>query len=406
MNGIHRILCPIDFSELSHTAFEFACSLARAYQAHLLIMHVGTEPTVPPIGGVSILTPEEYEASLRESLKQYQTEAESASSETLVVLGQQAAERITSAARDNEADLIVMGTHGRSGISRALLGSVAEKVVRTAPCPVITLKAPMRQRGKLRFRTILHPTDLSEASSSAFQVACNLAKHHRARLIILYVESPGSRPDTWSRKDEIESELIECLRSHHLLKNGADVAYEVVHGSPGEMILDIADSHQADLIVMGTHGRTGLRRLAMGSVAEAINRKAKCPVLTIGGQTSSGPQLSNVLAASRGDTSVNVNDKPASSKAVPTPSDRLFGTLVTQAAQPDSAPHGPTIPEPTPGPNIPSEEPPELFPPPVTPFSIHDTPAKPLTPHPDLPEPDPTSVPPNHPGTALVNPHS
>lgn len=130
MSEIRTILHPTDFSEGSRVAFELARSLARDYRARLVIMHAETEPTVPAIGGVTALTTEKYEEGLRELLRRRQEEAGPVTTETRLVLGGHAPDRILATAVETGADLIVMGTHGRSGFRRAVLGSVAEAVMR------------------------------------------------------------------------------------------------------------------------------------------------------------------------------------------------------------------------------------------------------------------------------------
>jgi nucleotide-binding universal stress UspA family protein len=137
----------------------------------------------------------------------------------------------------------------------------------------------------LPIRTILHPTDFSERSACAFQVACALARDYGARLIVLYVRPPDvfygdvfpPDPD-FSRKETMAQ--LEALRP-------ADPAVQVVRvledGDPAEGIVEKAREVPCDLIVMGTHGRTGVGRLLMGSVAEAVLRRAPCPVLTVKG---------------------------------------------------------------------------------------------------------------------------
>lgn len=145
-------------------------------------------------------------------------------------------------------------------------------------------------------RTILHPTDLSESSRAAFHVARSLADRHCARLVILHVdaENPRRPLSSASECDEFECNLIDQLRTHHLVNADTPVEYQVVHGSPVEMILDTAQKIHADMIVMGTHGRSGIHRLVMGSVAETINRSSLCPVVTVRGKFASelSPEIS------------------------------------------------------------------------------------------------------------------
>jgi nucleotide-binding universal stress UspA family protein len=132
--------------------------------------------------------------------------------------------------------------------------------------------------------TILCPTDFSENSEFVFRVACSLARDYNARLVLLHVMPPmviyagGPVPvETWPTIDEVQGKLRELEgQSHHVR-----VESQVLEGDAVDMILRAAEETNSDMIVMGTHGRTGLGRLLMGSVAEAVIRKAPCPVLSV-----------------------------------------------------------------------------------------------------------------------------
>lgn len=136
-------------------------------------------------------------------------------------------------------------------------------------------------------QTILHPTDFSEAANFAFRLAVSLARDHQARLVIVHVaptpyaiggEIMVAPPEPASVQRE---ELLDRL--HEMKPSAAEVEFEhrLYEGNPAEEILRAAEASSADLIVMGTHGRTGLSRLLMGSVAEQVVRRASCPVLTV-----------------------------------------------------------------------------------------------------------------------------
>lgn len=138
-------------------------------------------------------------------------------------------------------------------------------------------------------RTILHPTDFSTHSECAFRTACSLAHDYEARLIVLHVlyAVPASRPEVEGTRgrspwpQEHRSSLWEKLgrlQSHY---PGVRMERRLIEGSVAEEILRIAEEYRCDLIVMGTHGRTGLDRMLMGSVAEEVLRRARCPVLAV-----------------------------------------------------------------------------------------------------------------------------
>jgi nucleotide-binding universal stress UspA family protein len=140
----------------------------------------------------------------------------------------------------------------------------------------------------LKIQTILHPTDFSPRSEHAFQLACSLARNHGARLLVLHVidqpiatyggvmTAPPPPPPVEERKAAQEQLRRMCASEPKLL-----IEHRLQEGDPARWILQIATDCKCDLIVMGTHGRTGLRRLLMGSVAEQVLRNAACPVLTL-----------------------------------------------------------------------------------------------------------------------------
>jgi len=194
-------------------------------------------------------------------------------------------EEILAMAREIGADLIVMGTHGRTGMNWLLSGSVATAVLRRAPCPVLALKSSAGAHKLGEARVILHPTDFSENSRTALRVARSLARDLGARLLILHVTPPAILMDG-TVAGEIDPAAyrasLEELRSR---LDGPDLKYPVetrlILGLDREEILRTAQEVGCDLIVMGTHGLTGLGRLLMGSVAEAVMPRASCPVMIV-----------------------------------------------------------------------------------------------------------------------------
>lgn len=136
----------------------------------------------------------------------------------------------------------------------------------------------------LPLATILHPTDFSEHSEFAFRLACALARDYNARLVLLHVLPPpmviyagGPVPaETWPSIDEAREKLHQLEGHAHRVR----VESQVMEGDPVDMILRAAEETHSDVIVMGTHGRTALSRLLLGSVAESVLRRAPCPVLT------------------------------------------------------------------------------------------------------------------------------
>jgi len=285
------ILFAADFSENSVHAFRTACALAVEDKTRLIVLHVAEPDWVakkPDYLGQGAVPPSQTE-SLHEFLKrrmgevyvpihpldvEYRTSEGSAETE------------IVRMADAIGADLIAMGTHGRTGLRRLLAGSVAAAVLVKAHCSVLALRADHREHKADDTSVILHPTDFSKASEIALRVARSLARDLGARLIVLHV----APVDTYMEEGRLAAELDPGEYQHSLdaIRNrldGPDLKYPVetrlTHGFEADEILRVARDVASDLIVMGTHGRTGLGRLLMGNTAESVLPKADCPVLVV-----------------------------------------------------------------------------------------------------------------------------
>jgi len=185
---------------------------------------------------------------------------------------------------DGAFDLVVMGTHGRTGLARVLLGSVTEKVIRHAPCSVLAA----RPRGESSaFTHILCPIDFSDSSLQAVERAAQIAAPSGAGITLLHIiEIPltvGGEPPMSDLIEDIEKRSVHLLEewaSDLKAKVSVPVTTEIQIGSPGPQTLALLDRDPTyDLVVMGSLGRTGIRRVVLGSVAETVVRHAACPVL-------------------------------------------------------------------------------------------------------------------------------
>jgi nucleotide-binding universal stress UspA family protein len=264
----------------------------------LVVLYVAEPPPFITYGEMEKLlqVPDGYRQQLETKLREFRPEDAGVPVDYRVVSGEPVAE-ILHAAEEVPCDLIVMGTHGRTGLGRVLLGSVAEQVVRKAPCPVLTVKVPAANAGftpdfpysigdvMLPIRIILHPTDFSESAGNAFRLACSLARDHGAQLVVLHVAAPQVSgyaggvliPPPEGYLDELRAKLSGLQARDPKVR----VEHRLVVGDPASEILRAASEPRCDVIVMGTHGRTGLGRLLMGSVAEQVVRRAPCPVVTV-----------------------------------------------------------------------------------------------------------------------------
>jgi nucleotide-binding universal stress UspA family protein len=293
MQPFRTILFAADFSENSHEAFRVACSLAVDNKTRLTVLHVlepNWVPQEPVYYGQATVQFQDVgrDESYHESIKRELCEAYAPNHAIDIVYqtkeGNASAE-IVRTAKEIGSDLIVMGTHGRTGIRWLLAGSVAIAVMRKARCPVLALRSLHVPRRAEDIGVILHPTDFSESSLGATRVARSLARDLGARLVILHVApleilidgTPAAETDSRFFHDELES-----MRKR---LDGDDLKYPVEmrlsRSFPAEGILQTADEIGADLIVMGTHGRTGISRVLTGSVAESVLPKADCPVMVV-----------------------------------------------------------------------------------------------------------------------------
>lgn len=303
MSPFHTVLFAADLSSRSKAAFDVACSIAHAGQGRVSLAYV-LEPAYidEPFGiaeeaGVSSLlpaeSPEQRQALLDRLRDEYVPDVPV--EVDFILLAGDPAEEIINRAEAVGADLIVMGTQGRRGLDRLLTGSVAEAVLRHAPVPVLAVRSPAAAHAAGAVGVVLHPTDFSDRSQASLQVARSMAVELGARLVLLHVE-PTDLPygGTFYVPADVSAEraLLESLRHD---ADGPDLKHPVearlVRGEPTAEILKVAKEIGADLIVMGTHGRTGLLRLALGSVAEHVLRGAPCPVLALKQPVASHAQV-------------------------------------------------------------------------------------------------------------------
>lgn len=293
VNHFHRaahmrcqILVPTDFSPPSDAALSYARLLGNTFDASLHLLHVTGAHSTPPRTPAD--SRDRVPAALRDLRNRLTAGDRSPDVGVLAIEAPDPAAQIVRTARSMDVSLIVMGTHGRGGIARVLMGSVAEKVVRTAPCPVFTTNGALRAPAR-GVRRILVPTDFSAPSDAALHCARRLAAGFAASVHLLHVltEVSASSSELFVSEPP-EARSIRLIDARDRLKHRitADdrvtlrVTSEVIFGSPAQIIVDYAADNYFDLIVMGTHGRTGMAHLLVGSVAERVVRTAGCPVFT------------------------------------------------------------------------------------------------------------------------------
>lgn len=292
---VQPILFPTDFSEHAAAAWPYATGLARDGGAVLHVLHVVGPPPVAASPDGSVLVPanlvDDLLAQARASLEEQARLARERGVEvrTHATIGAASSE-IVAYARDQGIGLIVMATTGRTGLAHAFLGSVTERVVRHAPCPVLAVRhappaeQPRPTEGALpRLRRILVPLDGSPLAEAALPGVVALAKRHGAELALLRVAHVPALPGRnlvdaqAAAVQEAEAYLAEV--TGRLDREGVSTSSVVRYGgTPGEILDDIR-VRRPDLVAMSTHGRTGLTHLLLGSVAEQVLRASPVPVL-------------------------------------------------------------------------------------------------------------------------------
>ena len=292
-----RILCATDFSECSRRAIEHAATLARWNDGEVTLLHV--YPLLVPMSADAPYLPiglpldEPTRTELLADLEAAAAPARAAGTKVTVMLVEgDPADEILTQARTLDADLAVLGTHGRRGFDRWILGSVAGRVVNKAHCPVLTVpRAPEHPSSAPRamYERILCPVDLPH-SEALVALALSIARKARARLTLLHVieDLPppfaALAPVDWATfHEDLERDARERL--HHALPaqgaDGCQVDEVVLTGKPHREILKLASVSGASLIVMGIHGRNPVDRFFFGSTAASVLRQADCPVLTV-----------------------------------------------------------------------------------------------------------------------------
>lgn len=281
-----KILCPTDFSPGSQQAMRVAARLATESNAELVLVHSWY---IPAVAFADFAFP-------RDAIEQLAQDAERGLASALRDAKLLGVERVTAKlvnglpwqdivdVADKEAcDLIVIGTHGRTGLKRILLGSVAEKVIRHAPCSVLAVRPDSRLTP---FVHALCPTDFSESANHAVELAAEITTPNAAITLLHVIELPvaisGEMP-VLGLERELDQRACEALKecAARLEASSKKLATQCSRlGYPGAQVLALLDKDPSiDIVVMGSHARTGIGRAILGSVAEKVARHARCPVL-------------------------------------------------------------------------------------------------------------------------------
>lgn len=288
-----RILLATDGSQGSATAEAYACALAQSWGASLTVMSVlEFPPGMNPDYAVNRLYLDELMKEVTTKLVDLKARAVALgiSVQSYIATGIPS-EEVLAVARAEDADLVVVGTRGKTGLEHVLLGSTAERIIRMAPCPVLTVPAAKQRAGeglKATVTRMLVPVDFSGCSLDALEYGALIAQRSKTSLKLFHVLEPVSygldftlpqmaqRESSKAAITKRLSDLVSALTSVGLASD-----FLISGGLPADSILDAARAQSVDVIVMGTHGRRGLSHALFGSVAESVLRRSSCPVLTV-----------------------------------------------------------------------------------------------------------------------------
>ena len=299
--AIDRILCPVDFSEASQHAIAYALAIGRWSGAAVSALHV-CDPMFVPATSVAGARGDDVDVEMARRRAATASLVECAGAHDVkvdvAVEAGDPARQILEHADRHAASLIVMGTHGLSGFERLILGSVAEKVLRKARGPVLTVPPRAHTAATLPFRQVLCAIDFSAASLEALDHAAALAQHSHGTIQLLHVvqwpwdEPPAPAPEELPPEQAtalgeyrryVEASAMARLAAlrRERIPEGIEAMPRVAHGKAYVQILEVAAETSADLIVLGIHGRNAAGLAVFGSTANQVVRGAACPVLTV-----------------------------------------------------------------------------------------------------------------------------
>jgi nucleotide-binding universal stress UspA family protein len=299
---IQNIVVPIDFSKMSLRAIQIATRLARHFGASIHLAHVRqfnyaadyVLPAPPAVPFPFMPYDQNREQTALEDLQKVAAECDISSPSCHVVTGAPPFDEICRLTQTIPGDLIVMPTHGRTGLTHVFLGSTAERIVQHSPCPILVTRrsgVESKNGSRFSFKTILVPVDFSSCSREGVRYAISFAKEFGAKIVLLHAtylgyiystegvaiyDIPGLQRAARKTAERKMRELVRAI-------DFGDVKYETVftEGSPVLDICAFAKEHDVELIITSTHGLTGLKHVLIGSIAEQVVRHAPCSVLVV-----------------------------------------------------------------------------------------------------------------------------
>jgi nucleotide-binding universal stress UspA family protein len=281
MQTIRHVLCPVDLSAPSAQALGYAAAFSSVVDGDLTVLYVRAaaahQPELGKRSDTSLATFASHVIGVGPSLRMLERPGEPVTE----ILGTAVAAA---------SDIIVMGTHGRTGLQRLLLGSVAERVIRRSPTPVLAVPAAMAMKaeGSIRLASVLCAVDLSEPSSRAVDYAASIAAAARARLVLAHSLEWSEETDTLpgsggsflpSSEDDAIARLSELLT--HEMRERCDPELVVGYGTPADELLRFVRERHVDLVVLGIRRRNPIDLAVFGSTTQRLIRDGACAVLTV-----------------------------------------------------------------------------------------------------------------------------
>ncbi len=297
MIKLKNTLFSTDFSQHANQALRYAAFFADKFDSKLTLFHVISLFQDDPNNELcQFPNLDEFyalmEKNAQEKMDQDKLHFDRLQTSKVTIRGISPADEIVNHAKQSKTDLIVMGTHGRSALGHFLIGSVAEKVIRHAHCPVLTVAHQEKEIYEPpSVKKILVPVDFSDHSKTALKYASKLGAHFDASLEFLHVVDQRVHPAYYVMGEQSIFNIFPDLmdRSMGFLKEfikdeilaGLATEFFVREGNPHSEIVNFSKKQGADLILMSTHGLSGLEKLLIGSTTEKVVRKAGVPVLTV-----------------------------------------------------------------------------------------------------------------------------
>lgn len=302
MSAYKNILLTTDLSSNADAAIPYAVALAKRYGGTIHLFHVMEDEAGEALAAGIVIGVSEWIANLHQHHSEKvaamakRIEKESGVKTIYAIVRGSPAKEVATYAKNFGVDIVIITTHGRTGLAHLLLGSVAERIVRLSPAPVLTVRpSTIVPNDGLRLRTVLLPTDFSENAAVVQPYAIELAREAGAKILLAHVvedsvyyasaaagEGIGVDVEAWLTA--ICAEADKRLRSEAAAlsaESGLEVVPILSRGRAAERLVEIATEQHADLMVISTHGYTGLSHLIFGSVAERIVRISHVPVLSI-----------------------------------------------------------------------------------------------------------------------------